>query len=396
MRWTSILLSCLLLLATVSAAEEGGLLAPPEPARAFPNVVLSPGESLRYVGTFYADGIYRQNSALGKFYEADAKDEQERPGIRPPEVPARVDLHPLERTNENFLPQAHATKRAERHSRVAEWFNNLVTLAYGRERTFVAPKFVTTDTNGRVIVGDPAGNAVHVLDPQRPFRVVAGAQYRLRSVGAVATDADNNIYVADPDQGVIVVLDPVGRFVRTIGQFAEREGLFHNPASIAVDRQRHLLHVLDSSREMLFTLDLSGNVLWKAGGRRHEMNVQFDKPIALTARNGIVAVLDGQGSRVLIFDWQGTLWHRFDVATNAVALQFDPNGRIYLTDTGGNDMHIFGADGRPEACVGVSGERRGEFSGASGLWIDDAERIYVAESGNRRVQVFQISGEHPH
>jgi DNA-binding beta-propeller fold protein YncE len=33
----------------------------------------------------------------------------------------------------------------------------------------------------------------------------------------------------------------------------------------------------------------------------------------------------------------------------------------------------------------------GEFNSPAGLWIDGANRLYVADTNNGRVQVFQIS-----
>jgi hypothetical protein len=40
---------------------------------------------------------------------------------------------------------------------------------------------------------------------------------------------------------------------------------------------------------------------------------------------------------------------------------------------------------------GQSGNRIGEFSAPGGLWVDASNRIYIADTANARVQVYQIS-----
>jgi sugar lactone lactonase YvrE len=42
---------------------------------------------------------------------------------------------------------------------------------------------------------------------------------------------------------------------------------------------------------------------------------------------------------------------------------------------------------------GRKGKARGEFAAAHGLAIDSRDRVYVADRGNNRVQVFDLSGE---
>jgi len=44
----------------------------------------------------------------------------------------------------------------------------------------------------------------------------------------------------------------------------------------------------------------------------------------------------------------------------------------------------------PLASFGQPGQELGEFSEPDGLWIDSANRLYVADSGNGRVQIFQL------
>lgn len=43
------------------------------------------------------------------------------------------------------------------------------------------------------------------------------------------------------------------------------------------------------------------------------------------------------------------------------------------------------------ATFGQDGSRLGEFSAPSGLWVDANNRLYVADTANVRVQLFQLT-----
>jgi DNA-binding beta-propeller fold protein YncE len=62
---------------------------------------------------------------------------------------------------------------------------------------------------------------------------------------------------------------------------------------------------------------------------------------------------------------------------------------VYVSDGLHDVVQIFDRDGRLLLVVGQSGSRPGEFSLPSGLFIDAANKLYVADSLNGRVQVFQ-------
>lgn len=75
----------------------------------------------------------------------------------------------------------------------------------------------------------------------------------------------------------------------------------------------------------------------------------------------------------------------------------DLEGRIYVVDTCNNSIHILNADGSHNVTFGRNlasgdgaGTNEGNFNTPQGADIDASGRLYVADSGNSRVQVFQI------
>ena len=61
---------------------------------------------------------------------------------------------------------------------------------------------------------------------------------------------------------------------------------------------------------------------------------------------------------------------------------------IYVVDAQFENVQIFDENGRLLMAFGQEGSEPGSFSLPAGLAIDNQDRIWVAEPGNRRLQVF--------
>ncbi len=57
-------------------------------------------------------------------------------------------------------------------------------------------------------------------------------------------------------------------------------------------------------------------------------------------------------------------------------------------------MQVFDSDGRLVFQFGDTGSRYGQFKEPAGIWIDGQDRIYVADTGNHRVQSFEWGIDH--
>jgi sugar lactone lactonase YvrE len=72
-------------------------------------------------------------------------------------------------------------------------------------------------------------------------------------------------------------------------------------------------------------------------------------------------------------------------------LAVDSDANIYVSNLGGAAVRVYDRVGHLLSSFGSGGIQLGEFLAPTGLWIDGANRIYVADTDNRRVQVFQLS-----
>ncbi len=75
-------------------------------------------------------------------------------------------------------------------------------------------------------------------------------------------------------------------------------------------------------------------------------------------------------------------------------VDFGPDGSIYVTDGYGNNRVVkLGQDGKFVKAWGAKGTGPGEFDTPHGVAVDGEGRVYVADRGNARVQVFDAEGQ---
>jgi sugar lactone lactonase YvrE len=70
----------------------------------------------------------------------------------------------------------------------------------------------------------------------------------------------------------------------------------------------------------------------------------------------------------------------------------DSEGDVYAVDALWGVVQVFNRQGELLYSFGAEGTHAGEFQLPAGLFIDHADRVFVVDSFNRRVQVFQYSG----
>ena len=69
-----------------------------------------------------------------------------------------------------------------------------------------------------------------------------------------------------------------------------------------------------------------------------------------------------------------------------------PNRYIYIVDGANNRIVATDSDGRLKFTFGKEGLGKGEFKYPLGIDISDSGKVFIADSGNHRIQVFDLKG----
>ena len=196
---------------------------------------------------------------------------------------------------------------------------------------------------------------------------------------------------------------------RVIGMPGNAKGQFNFPRSIAFDVQGNMF-VADSDNHRIQKFDAKTET-WATWGTKSPDNAiglqgTFNQPWSIAVdKSGNVFVADTWNHRIQKFDNTGkflTMWGT-NGDTRGVAqsapLQFygprsvalDPQGNVYVSDTGNKRITKFTNNGEPLGQYGGVGSDAGQFLEQVGITIDKQGNVYVADTWNQRIQKFDAN-----
>ncbi|MBW3534900.1 MAG: peptidyl-alpha-hydroxyglycine alpha-amidating lyase family protein [Gemmatimonadetes bacterium] len=167
-----------------------------------------------------------------------------------------------------------------------------------------------------------------------------------------------------------------------------------------------------SDVDPVLLFDLEGNLVRSFGAGTmawpHGMTVDAESNVWVTDAVGYAPVPEGWGHVVLKFSPEGellmTLGRRgiagdgADTFNKPSDVLVAPDGSIFVADghdAGGNNRIVkLAPDGSFLKAWGRTGGEDGEFRDPHALAMDSRGRLFVADRGNSRIQIFDQEGEH--
>jgi DNA-binding beta-propeller fold protein YncE len=261
-----------------------------------------------------------------------------------------------------------------------------------REERLVRPMAVVT-VDGVLFVADPGARGVHRFDRKRgTYSLVRQAKDQpLASPVGLALGEAGAVYVADSELRTVFLI-PAGATVATPVALAAQ---LHQPTGLAYDAAQRRLMVTDTAAHCVRVFGTDGALL-DTIGRRGTADGEFNFPTLLwRAPEGRLYVTDSMNFRVQMFDTSGRYRGKFGATgdgTGDLPREKGVDGHIYIVDSLFHVVQIFNDSGQLLLSLGSLGHDRGQFWLPIGIFIGEDNRIYVADSYNRRVQVFRYLG----
>jgi streptogramin lyase len=238
------------------------------------------------------------------------------------------------------------------------------------------------------VVAVLAGTAQRALaalaaPPEIPFDSVPDffklpADMYLGEVAGIAMNSQRHIFIftrgntTGPGYGAaaaqLLEFDPNGKFVREIGHNLYAWSFAH---SVRIDPQDNIW-VADKGSDMVIRFNPEGRVTM-VFGRKPETSDEDSHPLA--------------HPKPPLPPEDGTFRQVTDMT-------FDTDGNIYVSDGYINSrVAKYDREGNWLATWGTPGSAPGQLHTPHSIAIDHENRIYVADRGNRRIQVFDTSGK---
>jgi len=239
------------------------------------------------------------------------------------------------------------------------------------------------------LAGTPQTDEIQVKD--LPFQLI-------RTYG-LAVDSKGQIYAADQGVSAVFIFNAETKNVELIGN--GKQAHFGAISGLAIDDTDRLF-VTDVGLHRVDVFSPTHELLTAFGGEV----LSNPSSVAIDNENRFVYVVDTQNDVVDVFDADtfkllrkiGTPGKKHTLTAPGTfslpqGVAVDHDGNVYVTDTLNNRIEIFDADGGFINTFGKNGDGPEDFERPKGIAIDCDGHIWVADAAQDRVKVFSREGQ---
>ncbi|WP_210398076.1 hypothetical protein [Motiliproteus sediminis] len=210
----------------------------------------------------------------------------------------------------------------------------------------------------------------------------------------------SRVWVSDPGGRRVMMFDAGKRNYKIIGQ--TQPGMLRRPYDLDTDDAGNL-YVIDGTLKTVLIYDSEGNYIKSVG---NSADFELASSLAVSNDGSRLYVVDTGGvtstkHEVMVYDVaSGEMLYRFgrrgsgDGALNLPKdIDISPDNRLYVVDSGNFRVNIYEADGTFVDSFGSIGLKWGTFSRPKGIAIDLEGRVYVSDAAFGNFQIFTPDGQ---
>ena len=252
------------------------------------------------------------------------------------------------------------------------------------------PRHLAITGNGEVVVAEQNAQCVSVFDCEG---------HKLRSFGeqplGVALCNDNTVLVTSNHRVKRFTLD--GQLIASVGTSGSGHLQFDIPWSVATSPTKDKVYVCDTHNHRIQVLN-SDFTFSSTFGSKGNNPGQFDHPVDIAVnKDGNIFVADWFNNRIQVFSPSGQFIRQFQELgpdmgklDYPVSVCIDCNDFVYVLEGGKCRVSIFDTKGNYIiSYFGKKEAKPGELKSPYGIAVDKEGYIYISDSRNNRIQIFE-------
>lgn len=259
-----------------------------------------------------------------------------------------------------------------------------------------SPRGVAVTLDGTVVITEHGGNKVRIFYPSD-----RKTEFPCQKPVGVAATPDGYILVADESSKQVKKYDFTGRL------FQESECSLTSSLKNPLAKTKSVIK-MNTPQGVVVLQDGRVYVSETGTGTLHEMNPNLSivrRTTGLSAPTGIatdskgnVYITSKSNHNIIKYNTMTSQVEAFGTCSKGTAegqlrrpldLAIDHNDIIYVADTDNHRISVFDSNGRFLMCFGQKGNKVNELNEPSGITVDQEGRLYVCDTGNNRVIVYQ-------
>jgi DNA-binding beta-propeller fold protein YncE len=220
-------------------------------------------------------------------------------------------------------------------------------------------------------------------------------------IGGVAVNSKKHVFVFSrgnvsgaaymAQAAQLLEFDATGKFVREIGKNNFALSYAH---AVRIDKQDNIW-IVDKGSNMIVKFNPQGRAEWMFGRKGESSHLDVPPDYAsqigvILQRAGVAVTLPANNN-----PRNPLPVHRDNVFNQPTDVAWDSKGNSYFSD-GYVNSRVGKANAKGEwvASWGSLGTGPGQFDTPHGIAVSPADEVYVADRGNRRIQVFDTEGKY--
>jgi DNA-binding beta-propeller fold protein YncE len=268
----------------------------------------------------------------------------------------------------------------------------------------INPYGIAVGSSGRIFVTDAGGYCIYVLSSTgeifERFGSPGGGGGKLNFPQGIALDDQGRIYVVDSNNGRVAVFDDAGRLLHSFGEVGGTPGSFFSPRGISLlpdgticvaDYRNHRIQLLDSSGNCRQTIGSLGDDPAELPVGSQRIHLRLPTAVAYNEKLRRFYIVDSKHGRVRVVSRDGGFLFDFGSSTDGniklnlpEGIALDNKGNVYVADTMNHRVQVFDSEGKYSRTIAQEIER------PTSLAIDSGKHLLVVDAGKRSVLAFEI------